>query len=72
MRLRTTFGCTGPTKKGPARGPSVGSTSKWGDLDAETRRGDGRSEAEEQEEGRGETVEEPFKLYERHDTHLSV
>lgn len=67
-------GQAGAMKKGPADGPLlIGSDwSEWGGSDAQARRGDGRSEAEEQQERGGETVESPFKLRERHDTHLSV
>jgi len=61
-------------KRGPAQGgaPSSARSSRWGDLGAQARRGDGRSEAEEQQENRGRAIEEPFEFNERHDTHLSV
>ena len=39
-------------------------------LGAEARRRQGRSKAQEKQERRSETVEDPFEFCERHDTHL--
>ena len=39
-------------------------------LGAETRRRQGRRETQEKQESRSETVEDPFEVCERHDTHL--
>lgn len=73
MRFCRSPGNPRETKKGPAWGPSsLDQTSKWGDLSAQARRREGRDEAERQEEHRSETVEDPFKVRERHDTHLLV
>ncbi len=60
-------------KKGPAAGALLTrSTSEWGASDAHAREGHSRSQAEEKQERGGDTVENPFELRERHDTHLSV
>jgi hypothetical protein len=60
-------------KKGPAKGPLlIGFDLLRGSSDAQARHGDGRGKAEEQQERRGEAVEETFEVHERHDTHLSV
>ena len=73
MRFRTPPQKSGATKKGPAGGPLLFGfdLTEWGGSDAQPRRGDGRGEAEEQQERGGETVEDTFESRERHDTHLS-
>ena len=57
-------------RRGPLGDPSVGATtSERGGSDAQARRREGRSEAQEQQERGGETVEDTFEVCERHDTH---
>lgn len=46
--------------------------ARRGDLGSENRRAEGRDKAERQEEHRDEPINEPFELYERHDTHFLV
>ena len=74
MRFRTPPRTPARRKRGPLAGPSSSASTltEWGGSDAQSRRGDGRGEAEEQQEGGGETVEDTFESRERHDTHLSV
>ena len=43
-----------------------------GRLDTEAGRGERGRQAEEQQEGRSQTVEQAFEVRKRHDTHLSV
>ena len=73
MRFRIGRRCMRPRRKGlPPGSPPSFPTSKRGGLEAQTRRGDRGGEAEEQHERGGDTVENPFEVCERHDTHLSV
>ncbi len=44
--------------------------SGWGGSAADGRHGGGEGGAKTQEQGRAETVEKPFEIRERHDTHL--
>ena len=62
----------GINEKGPRLGALlvVIDPERGGSDQAGACRGEGRSEAEEQQEHRDETVEEPFEVCERHDTHL--
>lgn len=70
MRFCTAGDRRRPQKRGPSGAPSM--LRSCGALDPERRRANGRREAEEQQEGRSQTVEDAFELDERHDTHLSV
>ena len=59
-------------KSGRLDRPWEGPASTVGGLDAQGHSAGRGGEAEEQQEGRSDTVEETFELSERHDTHLSV
>lgn len=63
-------------EKGPRMGPFLegfgNQMTRRGDLGSESRCAEGRNETERQEEHRDETIEQPFELDERHDTHFPV
>lgn len=72
MRFCTRIACIRRDEKGARSGPLLVSfeLSERGGSDHQARRRDGRGEAEEQQERGDGTVEDLFKLRERHDTHL--
>ena len=60
-------------EKGGHMGPLlVGFDVEAENLGAQCRRAEGRNQAKGKEKHRGETIEEPLELYERHDTHFPV
>ena len=62
------WGSFSATKKGP-EGPFSGVRLERGGLDAQARGGEGRRQAEEEQERRSDLVEVTLEASERHDTH---
>ena len=62
--------CPSTTKKGSARDPFEDPAVFEGRLGADGREGAGGREAQEEQERRGDPIEQALELGERHDTHL--